>query len=68
MGVEPVCPRIMIVECKQEISSFNPVPSRYEDFRIEVGDEMLAQDGLNTALGGALPVLLVVMTMLPRVL
>jgi len=58
MGVEPVCPRIMIVECKQEISSFNPVPSRYEDFRIEFGDEMLAQDGLNTALGGALPVLL----------
>jgi microcystin degradation protein MlrC len=41
----------------QEISSFNPVPSRYENFRIELGEGMRAQDGLNTALGGALPVL-----------
>ena len=41
----------------QEISSFNPVPSRYENFRIERGEEMLSQEGLNTALGGALPVL-----------
>lgn len=50
-------PRILIVECMQEISSFNPVPSHYENFHIERGEEMLAQDGLNTALGGALPVL-----------
>jgi microcystin degradation protein MlrC len=41
----------------QEISSFNPVPSQYDSFRIARGDEMLAQEGLNTALGGALPVL-----------
>ena len=50
-------PRILIVECMQEISSFNPVPSQYENFHIERGKEMLAQEGLNTALGGALPVL-----------
>jgi microcystin degradation protein MlrC len=50
-------PRILVVECMQEISSFNPLPSGYENFHIERGEEMLAQDGLNTALGGALPVL-----------
>jgi microcystin degradation protein MlrC len=50
-------PRILVVECMQEISSFNPVPSHYENFRIERGEEMRAQEGLNTALGGALPVL-----------
>jgi microcystin degradation protein MlrC len=49
-------PRILIVECTQEISSFNPVPSRYENFHIANGAEMLAQEGMNTALGGALPV------------
>jgi microcystin degradation protein MlrC len=50
------CPRVLIVECMQEISSFNPVPSGYENFHIERGEEMRAQEGLNTALGGALPV------------
>ena len=49
-------PRILIVECMQEISSFNPVPSQYQSFRIERGGEMRSQAGLNTALGGALPV------------
>jgi microcystin degradation protein MlrC len=49
--------RILIVECMQEISSFNPVPSEYGNFRIDHGNEMLTQDGLNTAIGGALPVL-----------
>ena len=53
----PNHPRILIVECMQEISSFNPVPSHYENFHIERGEEMKAQDGLNTALGGALPAL-----------
>lgn len=48
--------RVLVVECTQEISSFNPVPSQYENFRIERGEEMLAQNGLNTAIGGALPV------------
>src|SRR5207248_7330553 len=53
----PMHPRILIAECMQEISSFNPVPSQYENFHITRGDEMLSQEGLNTALGGALPVL-----------
>jgi microcystin degradation protein MlrC len=51
------CPRILIVECMQEISSFNPASSRYENFHIERGAEMEAQEGLNTALGGALSAL-----------
>src|SRR5215813_9679532 len=53
----PIRPRILVAECMQEISSFNPVLSRYENFHIERGEEMRAQEGLNTALGGALPVL-----------
>jgi len=48
--------RIMIVECMQEISSFNPVPSDYSYFGIQRGPEMLAQRGLNTGVGGALEV------------
>jgi microcystin degradation protein MlrC len=48
--------RIMIVECMQEISSFNPVPSDYAYFGIQRGAEMLAQRGLNTSVGGALAV------------
>jgi microcystin degradation protein MlrC len=34
-------PRILINECKQEISSFNPVIARYEDFLINHGDSLL---------------------------
>ena len=49
-------PRILIAECMQEISSFNPLPSGYENFHIEHGPQMLAQQGLNTGLGGALQV------------
>src|SRR4051794_40647249 len=40
----------------QEISSFNPLPSQYENFAIQRGDEMLRQRGLNTAVGGILDV------------
>jgi microcystin degradation protein MlrC len=46
--------RILVVECMQEISSFNPLPSGYENFHIERGNEMLGHLGRNTALGGAL--------------
>jgi microcystin degradation protein MlrC len=46
----------MIVECMQEISSFNPIQSRYENFRIEQGEELYAQRGLNTSIGGALDI------------
>ncbi|NDB01371.1 MAG: microcystin degradation protein MlrC, partial [Betaproteobacteria bacterium] len=49
-------PRILIAECMQEISSFNPLPGGYDNFPIQRGDEMLAQDGLNTSIGGALAV------------
>lgn len=49
-------PRILIVECMQEISSFNPVPSHYENFHIERGEELLVHRGMNTSIGGALSV------------
>ena len=49
-------PKILLAECMQEISSFNPVPSDYSYFRIEHGEELLRQRGLNTAIGGALAV------------
>src|SRR5204863_7803453 len=46
--------RILVAECMQEISSFNPLPSGYENFRVEHGAKMLGHLGRNTALGGAL--------------
>src|SRR5437016_4916131 len=49
-------PRILIAECMQEISSFNPVPSEYADFRIDHGEAMRPRAGGNSALGGAVPV------------
>ncbi|MCO4053226.1 MAG: M81 family metallopeptidase [Bosea sp.] len=49
-------PRILIAECMQEISSFNPLQSAYSDFRIRHGEQLLEQRGLNTAIGGALSV------------
>lgn len=49
-------PRILIAECCQEISSFNPLPSGREDFRVIKGDQLLTQRGLNTHMGGALSV------------
>lgn len=48
--------RILIAECMQEISSFNPLPSTYGDFRVRHGAELFEQRGLNTAIGGALSV------------
>ena len=33
--------RILIAECKQEVSTFNPVPSHYSDFYISYGDDIL---------------------------
>src|SRR5262245_34022335 len=49
-------PKILIVECMQEISSFNPFPSGYENFHILRGDEIYEQRGHNQAIGGALAV------------
>lgn len=50
-------PRILINECKQEISSFNPVPSTYSDFLVHHGGEMLAfHRTVRNEVGGALHV------------
>lgn len=50
-------PRILIGECKQEVSLFNPVPSSYADFDVSFGDEVLAfHRGLKSEIGGALDV------------
>ena len=46
--------RVLIAECKQEISSFNPVAGRREDFEIDMGDALLeSHRGLNTEVCGA---------------
>ncbi len=34
-------PRILIAECKQEVSSFNPVASHYDDFIVLRGQDLL---------------------------
>ena len=49
-------PKILILDCKQEISSFNPLPSGYENFHILEGEEIFRHRGLNTEFGGALAV------------
>lgn len=48
--------RILIVECMQEISSFNPMQSGYEEFAVTRGEELYRNRGLNTGLGGAFSV------------
>lgn len=47
---------VLLAECMQEISSFNPLPSQYEDFAIEQGEELFAHRQANTSLTGALSV------------
>jgi microcystin degradation protein MlrC len=50
-------PRILINECKQEISSFNPVLGRFDDFETSSGRDMLeAYRGVQSEIGGALSV------------
>lgn len=49
--------RILICECKQEVSSFNPVVSRYEDFLIDRGPDVLQYHRpVKSEVGGALSV------------
>ncbi len=48
--------KVLIAECMQEISSFNPLPSQYAEFMIDRGDALLRRRGMNTAIGGALGV------------
>jgi microcystin degradation protein MlrC len=50
--------RVLVVECQQEVSSFNPVPSRYAEFQIRRGDTLFAdRRGSGTYVGGALAIL-----------
>ncbi|MDP6443105.1 MAG: M81 family metallopeptidase [Pirellulaceae bacterium] len=47
--------RIAIAECKQEVSTFNPEPSRYEDFRVAKGAALLDYHRrVHEEVGGAL--------------
>lgn len=48
--------RILVLDCKQEISSFNPLPSEYANFQISHAEELFNHRGLNTELGGAFEV------------
>jgi len=50
-------PRILIAECKQEVSTFNPVLSGYEDFTMRHGQEILDYHRtVRSEVGGALSV------------
>ena len=50
-------PRILIAECKQEVSTFNPVLSGYEDFTMRHGQEILNYHRtVRSEVGGALSV------------
>ena len=50
-------PKILISECKQEISSFNPVLGSYQDFSISWGHDLLAfHHNTGTEVSGALQV------------
>ena len=49
--------KVLVGECKQEVSSFNPVASHYDDFVVSFGDEILSYHrGVRNELGGALHV------------
>jgi microcystin degradation protein MlrC len=50
-------PRILIAECKQEVSTFNPALSGYDDFIIYRGDELIAHHRrVRNEVGGALSI------------
>ena len=50
-------PKILVCECKQEVSSFNPVPGLYEDFAVSFGQEILdVHRDVSSEMGGALTV------------
>ncbi len=49
--------RILIGECKQEVSTFNPAATHAEDFVSSAGPEIAAyHDGIRSEIGGALDV------------
>ncbi len=50
-------PRILIAECKQEVSTFNPHLSGYADFAMRFGDELLEYHRcVRNEVGGALSI------------
>lgn len=50
--------RILVAECKQEVSTFNPAPSHYDDFRVVRGPRMFDYHRqVGEEVGGALSVL-----------
>ena len=50
--------RILIAGCAQEVSTFNPVLSTYEDFNVTRGDEVVEQAmGKNSEIAGAVNLL-----------
>jgi len=54
----PPARRILVCECVQEVSTFNPVPSEAADFDMRTGADFLdAQRGRETEVAGALDVL-----------
>ncbi|MCY2983467.1 MAG: M81 family metallopeptidase [Planctomycetota bacterium] len=49
--------RILIAECKQEVSTFNPHLSQYADFRVRYGQDLLRYHrSVRNEIGGALSV------------
>ncbi len=49
--------RILIAECKQEVSTFNPHLSQYADFRVRYGQDLLSYHrSVRNEIGGALSV------------
>lgn len=62
MGSNPVAhvtaaPRVLLAECIHEVSSFNPVPTRYEDFAVQTGEAMFAYHrGRGSEIAGAMQV------------
>ena len=50
-------PKILIAECKQEVSTFNPAPSSYDNYRVVIGAEMIEYHrNVDEEIGGALSV------------
>ena len=50
--------KILLAECKQEVSSFNPVESNYDYFSVSVGAELIAfHDGKETEIRGVIDAL-----------
>jgi len=50
-------PRVLLAECIHEISSFNPIPTRYEDFFVNTGERMAAYHrGRGSEIAGAVGV------------